>query len=224
MKIQLLAEGHTKWDRFIKNWGISFLIDDDVLFDTFGKKKLKVDAAKIKHIVISHEHWDHTTGLWDILAINKNVTVYVCSHSDEKKKKKIKSYGVKLQEIGGQFEIKKNIYSIGEFSKDGVLYEQALCLKTEKGLIILTGWAHPGIVKIIEKAKQQFPDEIYAVIGGFHLKDSILQEIKNIIAELKTMNIKYFIPLHCTGKVAVNLFKKNLHCVSLDKLGGNIEF
>ena len=78
MDIKLLAEGHTKWDRFIRNWGISFLIDDDVLFDTFGRRKLKVDATKIKHIIISHEHWDHISGLWAILKINNAVTVYVC--------------------------------------------------------------------------------------------------------------------------------------------------
>jgi 7,8-dihydropterin-6-yl-methyl-4-(beta-D-ribofuranosyl)aminobenzene 5'-phosphate synthase len=71
VNIKLLAEGHTKWDRFTRNWGISFLIGDDVLFDTFGKskvlmqniKKQNIDISQIRHIVISHEHWDHTTGL-----------------------------------------------------------------------------------------------------------------------------------------------------------------
>jgi 7,8-dihydropterin-6-yl-methyl-4-(beta-D-ribofuranosyl)aminobenzene 5'-phosphate synthase len=149
------------------------------------------------------------------LAINKNVTVYVCSHSDEKLKAKIKSFGVKLQEIGTEYQIKENIFSIGEMpSNYDVIYEQSLCLKTKKGLILLTGCAHPGIVKILEKVKEHFSDEIYAVIGGFHLKDFSSEEIKKFIAKLKKMNIKYFVPLHCTGKVAVDLFKEQLDCVS----------
>jgi len=218
MDIKLLAEGHTKWDRFIRNWGISFLIDDDILFDTFGKpsvlfrnmKKQNVDIFKIKHIIISHEHWDHINGLWKILKLNNNLTVYICQHTPEAIKTKIKSFGAKIQEIDGQFKIKENVFSIGEMPSnyDGI-YEQALCLKTEKGLVVLTGCAHPEIVQIIEKVKQQFGynKNIYEVIGGFHLKDSSLQEIKNVVATLKSMDIKKFAPLHCTGKTAVDLFK-----------------
>ncbi|MFH1714972.1 MAG: MBL fold metallo-hydrolase [Elusimicrobiota bacterium] len=226
MNIKLIACGSTKWDRFVKNWGLAFLIDDDVLFDTFGKprvflkniKKLNVDISRIKHIIISHDHWDHMSGLWDILAFNKNVTVYVCLDTDNAIKEKIKSYGVILQEIDTARCIIRNIFTLGELSKDGILYEQSLCIKSEKGLILITGCAHPGIVEIIEKAKQQFAGDIYAVIGGFHLKGSQAQEILNVIDKLKKMNVKYFTPLHCTGKLAVNYFKSNLDCVSLDEI------
>ena len=63
MRFKILAEGSTKWQRFIKHWGLSILIDDDILFDTFGKpdyvlkqlKRFSIDINKIKHIVISHD-------------------------------------------------------------------------------------------------------------------------------------------------------------------------
>jgi len=216
MDIKLLSCGSTKWDRFIKNWGISFLIDNDVLFDTFGNprifmkniKKFNVDVQKIKHIVISHEHWDHISGLWYILEKNKNVTIYICSHTDIKIKEKIKSFGAKLQEIDTIFKIKENIYSIGELSKDSLFFEQSLCIQSRKGLVVITGCAHPGIVDIIQKVKQQFGDKIYVVVGGFHLKNLSFKNIQNVINKLKQMDVEYFVPLHCTGNSALILFNK----------------
>jgi 7,8-dihydropterin-6-yl-methyl-4-(beta-D-ribofuranosyl)aminobenzene 5'-phosphate synthase len=222
MKITLLAEGHTKLDRFFNNWGISFLIGEDFLFDTFGKssllmkniKKIGIDIQKIKHIFISHEHWDHTSGLWEILKQNKNVVVYICTKTPQKIKEKINSFGVKIQEIEEAIEIKKNIFSTGEVpSNYDSIYEQAVCIKTEKGLNFVTGCAHPGLVVFIKNMKEMFPNEkIYSVIGGFHLKDSNINEIEKVINDLKYFEIDNFIPLHCTGKKATKLFQKNFKC------------
>ncbi|MBU1006253.1 MAG: MBL fold metallo-hydrolase, partial [Candidatus Omnitrophica bacterium] len=71
MDIKIIATGSAKRERFIKRWGVSFLIGD-LLFDTFGRpdvlfsnmRKMKIDPADIRHIVISHDHWDHVAGLW----------------------------------------------------------------------------------------------------------------------------------------------------------------
>lgn len=222
MKITLLAEGHTKLDKFFNNWGISFLIGENFLFDTFGKssvlmkniKKMKIDIQKIKYIFISHEHWDHTNGLWKILEKNKDVVVYICSKTPEEIKEKIISFGVKFQEIENLIKIKENIFSTGEMpSNYDSIYEQSLYIKTEKGLSLITGCAHSGLVVFIKKMKEMFPNEkIYSVIGGFHLKDSSINEIEKVINDLKYFEIDNFIPLHCTGKKATNLFQKNFKC------------
>ena len=66
MKIKIIAIGSSKWERFIRRWGVSFLIGEDVLFDAFGDpgvllnnmRKFNVDPTKIKHIVLSHDDWD----------------------------------------------------------------------------------------------------------------------------------------------------------------------
>ena len=107
MKLKILAEGSTKWQRFIKHWGLSMLIDEDILFDTFGSpdyvlkqlKRFSMDLNKIKHIVISHDDWDHVTGLWKILEQNQNVTVHICPHFNQEIKDKIKWYGAHLVEV-----------------------------------------------------------------------------------------------------------------------------
>jgi metal-dependent hydrolase (beta-lactamase superfamily II) len=36
MQIKVIAVGSTKWQRLIRRWGVSFLIDEDILFETFG--------------------------------------------------------------------------------------------------------------------------------------------------------------------------------------------
>ncbi len=38
MKIKIIAAGLSKWERFIRRWGVSFLIGEDVLFDALGRK------------------------------------------------------------------------------------------------------------------------------------------------------------------------------------------
>src|SRR4030042_490292 len=83
MKIKLIAQGSNKWERFIRRWGVSFLIGEDVIFDTFGDpyvflrniERMNIDLSKIKHIVISHDHWDHISGLWYIIRRFKNINI-----------------------------------------------------------------------------------------------------------------------------------------------------
>ena len=219
MRLKILAEGSTKWQRFIKHWGLSILIDDDILFDTFGKpgyvlkqlKRFNIDLNKIKHIVISHDDWDHVTGLWKILERNQNVTVYICTHFKPEIKTKIKRYGARFIEVNEVANIRDNIYLSGELAgkrKDCNIPEQYLVIKSSKGLVILTGCAHPGIVEIIQHAKASFNLDVRLVIGGFHLKDHTAKEAHDIILKLKTLGVNQVIPFHCTGKIAQELFNK----------------
>ncbi|MFA5144077.1 MAG: MBL fold metallo-hydrolase [Candidatus Omnitrophota bacterium] len=219
MRITILAEGSTKWQRFIKYWGLSILINDDILFDTFGKpvyvlkqlKRFNIDLNKIRHIAISHDDWDHVTGLWKILEQNKNVTVYICPHFKQEIKDKIKWYGAHLVEVKGVANIRDNIYLSGELTGSRGncdIPEQYLAIKTAKGLVILTGCAHPGIIEIIQHAKTSFNLNVCLVIGGFHLKDHTPKAARDIISKLKMLGVSQVIPFHCTGRIAQELFDK----------------
>jgi 7,8-dihydropterin-6-yl-methyl-4-(beta-D-ribofuranosyl)aminobenzene 5'-phosphate synthase len=60
-------------------------------------------------------------------------------------------------------------------------------IKEEKGLVIITGCAHPGVGNIIERARD-FGDKIYALLGGLHDFD-----------ELELLrDIELIVPCHCT--------------------------
>jgi 7,8-dihydropterin-6-yl-methyl-4-(beta-D-ribofuranosyl)aminobenzene 5'-phosphate synthase len=82
-----------------------------------------------------------------------------------------------------------------------ILDDQAILLNVrEKGLVVLTGCGHSGIVNIVRYAKKLTGiDRVYAVIGGFHLPGpvtSLAQETCRALIELVPAVI---VPTHCTG-------------------------
>lgn len=219
MKIKIIATGESKWQRFIRRWGVSFLIGEDVLFDTFGDagvllgnmRKFNIDASKIKHIVLSHDDWDHISGLWYLIPKRKDITVYICPGFKQEIKERIVSFGVKVIEVKGLTQIKDDIYSTGELygESDGErICEQSVVIKTSAGLTVICGCAHPGVVNIVRNVKEHFKDEVYALMGGFHLKDNSRHEINDIIIQMQSLNIKKIAPTHCTGQLATARFKQ----------------
>lgn len=219
MNIKIIAVGSTKRERLIRRWGVSFLIDEDILFDTFGDpeiflrniKRYHINLAKIKHIVISHDDWDHISGLWDVINEYNDLSVYVCPNFKPEIKERIKSLGVKLIEVEERLKIKEGIYTTGELkgnSKGELIYEQSLVIKSSRGLIVVTGCAHPGIVNIVENVRKQFNERIYFIIGGLHLKDMPMEEARQVVMKLKQLEVERIAPMHCTGKKATQLIKE----------------
>jgi len=83
-----------------------------------------------------------------------------------------------------------------------------LIIHTEKGLIVITGCAHPGIVRIVDKAKDLLKGDVLLVMGGFHLGGESKGEIENIISSFRKLGVSYVGPCHCSGDVARQLFKE----------------
>ncbi|MCU0666965.1 MAG: MBL fold metallo-hydrolase [Candidatus Omnitrophica bacterium] len=219
MQIKVIAVGSTKWERFIRRWGVSFLIGEDVLFDTFGDpgvllsniSKLHIDTAKIKHIVLSHDDWDHISGLWNLINNRKDITVYVCPGFKQEIKDRILSFGVKLVEAGEVTQIKDNIYSSGELvgeSEGRKICEQSVVIKTGNGLTVICGCAHPGVVNIIKHVQGSFKAQVYSLFGGFHLKDNPDKVNLAVIDDLRQLGVHRVAPMHCTGKRAVRMMVK----------------
>jgi 7,8-dihydropterin-6-yl-methyl-4-(beta-D-ribofuranosyl)aminobenzene 5'-phosphate synthase len=75
-----------------------------------------------------------------------------------------------------------------------------------KGLIVITGCGHSGIINTIRNAQVLTGiKKIYAVIGGFHLTGGYFEPIiPATIAELKQINPRYLMPGHCTGWAATH--------------------
>lgn len=227
MKIQLIAQGSTKQERKSLRWGISFLVGD-VLFDTFGRadvfrknvRRFRVSLSPVRKIVISHEDWDHIAGLERLLRLRPGSKVYLCKKTGAPLTETVRKAGGKIVRVDGPRRIARNIFSLGQMRADtgrGVLYEQALVIKSKNGFSIVTGCAHPGIARIVKRARQVFGDGLYAVCGGFHMKDQTREENERIVTELRDLGVKKVIPLHCTGAGAVRLFRKRYgtNCISL---------
>jgi len=213
MKIKLIAEGSTKWERFIKRWGIAFLIGEDVLFDTFGDarvflqnvKKFKVDLSKVRHVVISHDHWDHIAGLGPILQKHKNLTVYIGANFSPSFKEKIRASAMNVVEVKKSIMITDGVFStgqiLGKFMGDDI-YEQSIVIKSGEALSLITGCAHPNIVEIVTEVKNKFGKVPHVVIGGLHLKEKSIGRVQGIIEVLKDAGVSQIAPLHCSGKNA----------------------
>ena len=88
-----------------------------------------------------------------------------------------------------------------DFLPDDLEEDQAIVIHVKgKGLIVLSGCAHSGIVNTVSYAKKfTGVDTVYAIIGGFHLARANDEEISQTIDYLKKVNPTYLVPSHCTG-------------------------
>jgi 7,8-dihydropterin-6-yl-methyl-4-(beta-D-ribofuranosyl)aminobenzene 5'-phosphate synthase len=86
---------------------------------------------------------------------------------------------------------------------DDVHEDMSLVISTAKGLVLLSGCGHSGIINTISYIQQSLPGTLYAAIGGFHLLNEDDQQIKWTAEQLKKAGIQYFIGAHCTGINAV---------------------
>jgi 7,8-dihydropterin-6-yl-methyl-4-(beta-D-ribofuranosyl)aminobenzene 5'-phosphate synthase len=71
----------------------------------------------------------------------------------------------------------------------------------DKGLVVITGCGHAGIVNIVRHAQALTGvQQILAVVGGFHLTGGLFEKIiPQTVAALQAINPSYLIPGHCTG-------------------------
>ena len=198
-------------------WGFSCIITGfgkTILFDTGGDGTILLDnmeksAAKpnsIDTVVLSHIHGDHTGGLNGFLEKNPDVTIYLPKSFPKKFKDNILSFRSKIVEVERPLKICENVYSTGQSGR--LIKEQSLIARTDKGLIVITGCAHPGIVKIINTAKDLLDGDILLVMGGFHLEWATKGKIKKIISAFKQMGMRYVGPAHCSGNKARSLFEQ----------------
>lgn len=86
-----------------------------------------------------------------------------------------------------------------------VLDDQALIMNVRgKGLVVLTGCGHAGIINITRYAKRLTGiEKVHAVMGGFHLGGPLFEPlIPRVCAELETVEPDVIVPAHCTGWAA----------------------
>lgn len=82
----------------------------------------------------------------------------------------------------------------------------------DKGLVILSGCAHAGIINTILYARKVTGiEKIHVVMGGFHLSGAIFEPIIDRTAEeLKKLSPRYVIPAHCTGRKAIMKIEREM--------------
>ncbi len=148
--------------------------------------------------------------------------------------------GIKaIKEAGGQlfltkdtFEIMPGVFSTGEVENstnfetrgisaynledghlkaDNMIDDLSLVVNVkDKGLVIITGCSHAGIINIIKHARKITGiEKIAAVIGGVHLIEAADERIEKTVDALDRMDIDLVVPGHCTGlKASAEIAKR----------------
>jgi 7,8-dihydropterin-6-yl-methyl-4-(beta-D-ribofuranosyl)aminobenzene 5'-phosphate synthase len=200
------------------DWGFSCVVEvgeTTLLFDTGSDgalllrnmDKLKINPERIDLVIISHDHQDHLGGLDEFLEVNSALSIYVPKSFPKEVIQNIRYHESEPVLIDSVEELRPNIFTLGEFG--GGIPEQALAALTSKGLVVITGCAHPGILTILERAKKELPYiPIYFVIGGFHLGGQDVSRVSKIVEAFQEMGVQKVAPCHCSGETARSLFQK----------------
>jgi len=230
-KITIIYDNYVIDERLKSAHGFSCLVEIDdkkILFDTGGDSEtllsnmemLGIKPTQIDLVVLSHIHGDHTGGMHGFLEKNSKATMYISSSFPDSFREEIKSIGANFVDVSESIKIWDSVYSTGELGT--WIKEQSLVIDAEKGLIVITGCAHPGIINIVRKVKEQFNKNVYLVLGGFHLSEASDPELKSIIKEFRQLGVQKVAPCHCSGDRARELFKTEYKDNFIDLGVGNI--
>ena len=95
--------------------------------------------------------------------------------------------------------------------KDEIVDDQALFFETSKGIVVLAGCAHSGIVNILEfvrAVREGIP--LRAVVGGFHLEKATGDRTSRTVQYLKESCVDEIFPMHCVGRRAWQALREGL--------------
>ncbi len=89
----------------------------------------------------------------------------------------------------------------GKWQPDDFFDDQGLAaIVGEKGIVVITGCAHAGIVNTVVQARKITDvEKVYAIIGGFHLTGMPREQIDNTVRAIKAFDPDLVVPIHCTG-------------------------
>ncbi|NCA86279.1 MAG: MBL fold metallo-hydrolase [Clostridia bacterium] len=216
-KVIIVYDNYQFAPNTIADWGFACVVikgNDTLLFDTGAEKEIlfnnlqamNIRLNDIHKLVISHYHGDHTGNIFPVLEVNPHMQVYLPSSLDGNFRIMVENYGAHVVCDQEMRPVGSDIYLSGEMGFQ--TREQALVIRTDKGLVLLAGCGHPGIDRMVKKVAKRFGEPVYMVMGGFHLEDYGDEELEGLIAELKKLGVQKVVPGHCTGTKAIQRFAR----------------
>jgi len=203
---------------YTADWGFGCVAQGDgwsVLFDTGASgsvllgnmRTAGIDPGSIDGVALSHIHSDHVGGLRDLLTVSTPDAVYVPSSFPRSFKDGVRAHTsvVDVDEPARVLPRKAHgLWSTGEV--DGATAEQGLVIEAASGAVLLVGCAHPGIVRMVERARAVTELDLQLVMGGFHLGGVAAGELERVAAALRDLGVRRVAPCHCSGDAARRVF------------------
>ena len=226
---------------------------ESVLFDvgpnevalSYNIKELGINISKVKAIVLSHNHYDHTGGLEYVIKSmrsSKSKPIVIAHpnifkqslYVDEEQQRLdigipfsrqyLEELGAKMLLVRSPLQISSSTYYLGEIRQytdidvekykkgfytilstgevvpDKLEDDTGIAVKVEGlGIIVISGCSHSGIANMAYQASKQLNDNVYAVIGGFHMIKYNRKDIEETIKVFKDLGVKEIYVGHCTG-------------------------
>lgn len=149
------------------------------------------------------------------------------------KKEDIEALGLKVVEVKKPSQIIPGAYFTGNIERvtayekvpptllikrgekpepDDFRGEQGLFFNVKgKGLVVISGCAHAGIVNTVRQAQKiAGTEKVHAIMGGCHLANAKPEVIQNTVADIKAMKPDFVVPMHCTGFEAIVAFAREM--------------
>jgi 7,8-dihydropterin-6-yl-methyl-4-(beta-D-ribofuranosyl)aminobenzene 5'-phosphate synthase len=198
-------------------WGFACVIEglsDTILFDSGGDgprllrnmSKLGVDPRTVDAVVLSHAHDDHTGGLAGFLDVRGDVRVYAPESFHAGIEAPARARGARAIAVREPLEVCPGALVTGDLGRPNGISEQCLVLSGDAGVAVVTGCAHPGVVRIVERVKALTGRDVLVVVGGLHLLRMSDEAVQGIVSDLKALGVRHVVPCHCTGDAAIERF------------------
>ncbi|MEE4264519.1 MAG: MBL fold metallo-hydrolase, partial [Desulfobacteraceae bacterium] len=235
VKVTTLCEnniGHGS-QSLIGEHGLSFYVEADdrrILFDTGqnlglanNAEVLGIDLSRIDTVVLSHGHYDHSSGLKSLLDCNTNFTLHahpevfspkVRGAGDGHKyigipvdRNDLEKKGIKIQfdkdpvslapgiTTTGEIPLTNDFEAVGsefflkngdDLTADTLADDRALILDTKKGLVVVLGCSHRGVINTLNHVTQVAGrNTIHAILGGLHLGKASNEKLSKIVDHLR---------------------------------------
>ena len=208
------ADGRARTILMDVGWDVEYM---DGVFRREGVDRLLADG-KIDFVYITHEHVDHFWGMPAVTKYRPDVKVVIPAGFSARSKELLISSGHKGKVV--EMAPGPHLLFPGCVS---VTFDQPIFLKTHgeqvlyvnvegKGIVTITGCCHPGVLGLLEYAKENFKEfsAFHGVYGGLHI--SPFEEWgppqEELLDKLQAFNVRKFACNHCTGETAVRKMRE----------------
>ncbi len=207
-RIHILYDSESKYPELEPGWGFSAVVekgDLNILVDTgWDVGKLKHNMAKmgwkpqdITHLIISHWHGDHYSGLSYLLEQNKTMKVYLPSDNTFQG-----DPSLQINTVKGLAKINEDVYVLQTkptTGSAGIDDELTLAVLTNEGPVLVSGCFHSGWQTLIAKAQEISERKPYLMVGGGRFIDRTEPELHALAASIQKLGLKNVGLSHCAA-------------------------
>ena len=204
----------------------------------YNATQLEIDLDIIKTVVLSHGHYDHGNGLQHLsgktiychpdcfrqryippngkyagLPVTAEQIARTNTLIQTREPHEIAPGIYFLTSVPRHFdyEAKEFPTTLKNGDADELHDDGGLVINSQNGIIVITGCAHSGICNTVEYAKKICEnDQVYAVIGGFHLR-RLDADLKRVVAYFSDLRPHHLITGHCTCDQAYEVLYRELN-------------